>query len=233
MLAGVHVQEEIRQRAFQPRSSSAIEGKARPGDLNGSLQVENPGLFPNFPMGLRLEIKVWGSTPPPYLDVFIRAFAYRHGRVQQVGHGEHEIPLLRVQLRNPFVYFLYVGREPLQIRGDASDFLACLHAPRNFVAGFVTLRLAVLVGGDELAALFVNGAEGVEVESEVAAPGHLRKEVEIFPKVAKVMHVWAALAPYLGRNAEGKNNAFRARDKNAKARGTPWGFFVSVANKGL
>src|SRR5579864_6744707 len=57
VFARVHVQEKIRQSTLQACPRPAIKRKPRGRDLYGSRQIENSGVFADFPVWLRVEIK--------------------------------------------------------------------------------------------------------------------------------------------------------------------------------
>jgi hypothetical protein len=85
-------------------------------------------------------------------------------------------------------------RDLLHFRDDRVGALFFFFQAGNFVAGFVAQRFALFIGGDQLAAFFVESAKSIQIERDVAAFGHLGKNVEMFAKIAEVMHdcVWSA-----------------------------------------
>ena len=60
--------------------------------------------------------------------------------------------------------------------------------PGNFVAGLVALCFALFIFGDEFAALFVENPESVEVEGDIALPGHFGEEIQVLAEKVQIMH---------------------------------------------
>ena len=52
VLAGVHVQEEIRERPFEPRAQAFVNRKARPRDFHRRVEIQNSRAFAQFPVRL-------------------------------------------------------------------------------------------------------------------------------------------------------------------------------------
>src|SRR5262249_14606554 len=78
VFARVHIQKEIRNRAFESRSPAFVDCKSGTGNLYRTLEIQNPRLLPNFPMRSRLKIKLWRSAPPPDFHVVLRVCSRGH-----------------------------------------------------------------------------------------------------------------------------------------------------------
>ena len=108
---------------------------------------------------------------------------HRHAGVRDIGNGQQQFALRGVELRNAFVALLDAFRNLLHLRDQGVGGLLFLFQPRDFFAGFVSLRLELLGRGDQFAALFVERAKRVEIESRAAFRGHLGKQIEMLTKV--------------------------------------------------
>ena len=62
-------------------------------------------------------------------------------------------------------------------------------APRDLLAGLVALGLHALGGGDALAALLIECAEGGEINGHAAVRRHLLEFIQMFAEISKFMHV--------------------------------------------
>ena len=69
VLAGVHVEHEIDERALELGAHVPVEGEARAGDLGGALEIENAELRAQVPVRLGLEIELRRLAAAADLDV--------------------------------------------------------------------------------------------------------------------------------------------------------------------
>ena len=114
VLAGVHVEHEVDERALELRAHAPIEGKARAGDLGRALEIQDAQLRAQVPVRLGLEIEAGRLAHAPHLDVRVRVPAHRHGFVRHVGDAGQNLAELLVER----------GHLPLE-RGDLN--LQCAH----------------------------------------------------------------------------------------------------------
>ena len=97
MLPRVRIEHEIDQRALELRSEAPVHGKPRAGDFSGALEIQNPQIGTEFPVGLRSEIELAGLAAAPDLDIFLRATTHRNRFVRQVRNPGQQILMLLVE----------------------------------------------------------------------------------------------------------------------------------------
>jgi hypothetical protein len=112
----------------------------------------------------------------------------RNARVRKVGNPEQHFALNIVEIGDAFVAFLDLFRHALHFAEDRVGVLLFFLEARNFVARFVASGFQLFSLRDEFAAFAVEGAERVEVERNVAVPGHPGKEFEVIAEVAEIVH---------------------------------------------
>src|SRR5260370_32379734 len=96
VLARVHVEKKIRERALQPRSPSFVHCKTRPRDFCCGGKIENSRAFADFPMRPGDEIEFRCGTPATDFGIVSGARANGHGGVWNVGNGKQEFALIVV-----------------------------------------------------------------------------------------------------------------------------------------
>src|SRR5215467_13628513 len=138
-------------------------------------------------MGLGRKIEFGWSAPAADFDVVFGAGAGGNGRMGQVGNDEHQVALPGFEVGDFFVGLFDLLGNGFHFRDDGVGVLFFFFQAGNVVTGFVALGFALFVSGDEFAALFVDGAEGVQVEGGVATFGHFGKNVEMIAEVAEVV----------------------------------------------
>ena len=104
--------------------------------------------------------------------------------MRNVRNGEQQFALRGVQFGDALVGPLDAFGKLLHLRKDGVCALLFFFEARDFVTGFIALRLAMLVFGNKFAPLFVQRAKAVEFECDVAALRHLGEDVQMFPEVA-------------------------------------------------
>src|SRR5438309_9709178 len=97
MLAGVDVEEEIREGALEARSPAFVNGKACPRDFRGNREIENSGSFADFPVGLWRKIEFRRRTPAADFFVVGCACTHGHGRMRNIGDSEEKFALRGVE----------------------------------------------------------------------------------------------------------------------------------------
>ncbi len=187
-LARVHVEKEIRDGALEPRAEALVNGEARARDFHGRLEIEDFQRLAQFPMGLRGEIELRRRAPAAHLHVVRRALAHRDARVRDVRNRQHELAKLFVQLHDALVVSFQLLGEDLHLRENHGRIAAGLLEANDFVARFIPVGLPALGGGDDLAAVGIEVAEGREVERDAAVARHLFDRVEVLPHVSEVEH---------------------------------------------
>ncbi len=108
--------------------------------------------------------------------------------MRTVGHGQHEIRKFHIQFRDLLVGLLDFLRDLLHLGQQCGDILAGFFHARNFLAGFVALRLQSLGEGNSFAALLIDGAKGGEIDGHAAIGGHLLEFFQMFAKISQFMH---------------------------------------------
>src|SRR5712672_1238829 len=98
VLAGVHVEEKIGERALQPCSPALVDRKSRPGDFRGESEVENPYVFTDFPMRFRYEIEFRRRSPAADFLIVCNEVADGDARMRYVRNCKQECTLFRVKL---------------------------------------------------------------------------------------------------------------------------------------
>src|SRR5207253_7493866 len=91
MLARVHVEHEVDERARQPRAGAAQHRKPSARHPRGALEIENPELGANLPMRLGIEIERSRRAAAADLLVIRRALAGWHARVRKVGQRQERL----------------------------------------------------------------------------------------------------------------------------------------------
>ena len=188
VLARVHIEKKIRQRAFQPRSPAFVDRKSRTGDLRGGGQIENSGALADFPMRLRREIELRRRAPAADFDIVVRAVPHRHAGMRHVRNRQQKLALRRVELSDALVALLDALRNLLHLRDYCVGGLLFFFQRGDFVAGFVALRLELLGRGDQFAPLFVERAKCVQIERGAALFRHFGEHIQVLPEVIEVMH---------------------------------------------
>ena len=106
MLAGVQVQHEVDQRPLHERPGAFEEGEAGPGDLGGALEIQDPQVLADVPMGLGFEGKAGRLAPGLDHGVVVGGGAHGDAGVRQVGQGKEEFPhpgIVLGRFRLPFL----------------------------------------------------------------------------------------------------------------------------------
>ena len=189
MLARVHVEEKICKRTLEPRSPAFVNGEARAGDLCGRRQIQNARAFADFPVGLWREIEFGRRAPAADFHVVRGARADRHGGVRNIGNGKQQFALRGIQCGDALVGLLDELGDLLHFRDQRVGVLLFFLEACNLVAGFVALRLALLVGGDQLATLLVERAKSIQIERGMSALlRHFGEDVEVVSEIVEVMH---------------------------------------------
>ena len=101
VLAGVHVEHELDQRAVQPRERPVKSNEPAPGELRRQIEVDAAEGGAQIGMVLRLEIEARRLADPALLAVVVFAFAPRHALVGKVGDLQSDALQLRLKLRQP------------------------------------------------------------------------------------------------------------------------------------
>src|SRR5437588_7872395 len=103
VLAGVHIEKKIRERALQARTPALVNSESRAGDFRGNCEVEYSWRFANVPVCLGLKIELRRNSPTADFDVVSRAGTHRHGGVREVRDGEEQVALRGIKTGNTLV----------------------------------------------------------------------------------------------------------------------------------
>src|SRR5712691_1553684 len=188
VLAGVDIEEEIREGALKAGSPAFVNGKARTRDFRCSLQIQDPRARSNLPVRLRLKIKFRCHTPAPHLDILRRAVPDRYAGVRKIRNLEKHDFLLLCQFDGSEALDLDWLREGLHLSDERICIQIFFLEPSNLFAGLVPSRSERLRLRYELAAFLVERAKCVQVERGTAVLRHFRENIQMVPKVIQVMH---------------------------------------------
>src|SRR5258708_36744222 len=162
-------------------------------------------------MRLGLKIEARGSAPSPNFHIVVRTVPCGKGGVRQIGKNEQQVSLPPIEFSDAFIGLLNMFGNLLHFSDQCIGALFVFLEPGNFVAGFVALGLALLVGGNQFAALFIEGLEAIKVQGHVAAFGHVRKDVQVITKIIQVMHGGARFAPSSWKNQNSASEELNKR----------------------
>ncbi len=137
VLAGVHVEKEVCQGAFEPRSPAFVNREARPRNFCGGGEIENPGAFTDFPVRLRRKIELGRRSPTTHLDVFLGAMSDRDTRVRKIRNREQKLLLSPRQFDGLEALFPDRLRQALHLSDDRIRIPVFLLQPPNLFAGLV------------------------------------------------------------------------------------------------
>ena len=169
VLAGVHVQHELRQRAVQARQRAAQHGEARAGQLRGGLGVEQAVRVAQFDVLARLEVEFGRLPPAAHLDVVVLVPADRHAGQRHVRHVHLPGLLPRLDLGELGLGLRQLLAEVFDLVEQRLDVLAAgLGLPDRFRAGVLAV-LQVLGAQLQVLAAGVEFAPGRRVEVVAAA----------------------------------------------------------------
>lgn len=87
MLAGVDVEHEVSQGAFEAGANAVVNCKARPGNLRRALEIQNAQARAEVPVGLGRKTKFPRSAPAPDFLVVQGAPPDGHARMRHVGQA--------------------------------------------------------------------------------------------------------------------------------------------------
>ncbi len=171
VLAGVKVEHEIGQGAYQPGAHASEDREPGAGNLRATSQVKQPQRFTQLPMGPGRKIKRGLAAPFSQHPVGIGA-AVGDSRVRKVGH------LQRLEFE-PLVQFPRGGIECPRLLGrglECCQQVVCgltrLLPAGDFLAGSVAFRLQGFRAKQGLAALAVERQQPLHqrVNGGIAAP---------------------------------------------------------------
>ncbi len=98
MFPRVRVEHEINERAFELRAQPDVDGEPRPGDFSGALEIENPEVGADIPVGFGFEVEGPGLADGAYDDIVFGGFPYRDGFVGNVGDAGQQLAVARIHL---------------------------------------------------------------------------------------------------------------------------------------
>ena len=190
VLAGVHVQHEVDQRALQLRAQAPVDGEARAGDFGGALEIQDAEVRARGPNALwASKSKLRRRAPAADFDVIVGALAGGHGVVRQCWErrpatgGTFRRALWRCSssavMRSP-ISRTFCWR-------SAASWPALLQLA-DFLRFGVALRFELFGFGERGAALGVELAERFDVEREAAIGQPLGDRVEILAEEREIVH---------------------------------------------
>src|ERR1700688_474010 len=179
----MHIEEEICECTFEARSPAFVHGETGAGDFGGGGQIQNSRALADFPVGARREVKFRWRAPAAHFYIIRGTGTHRYAGMRDIRNGKQQLALRIVKLANALIALLDEFRDLSHLRNDGIGRPLFFFEARDFVAGFVALRFALLILCDEFATLFVQSAESVEIEGGAAFGSHVRKNVEVLTKV--------------------------------------------------
>src|ERR1700720_4578435 len=97
MLAGVQIKHEVRQSSFELCAHVPVNRKARPGELDGSLQIENAEFRSQLPVRLWNEVKLWRRAPTPDFHILFLAMAHWNAFMRHVRDSRKNLLQPRIE----------------------------------------------------------------------------------------------------------------------------------------
>ena len=188
VLARVRVEHEARQRAFELCAQAQIDGEAPPGDLGGSLQVQDAEFRSQVPVRLGLEIELARRAPAVDFDVGLRARTHRHRLVSQVRNTGQRLPELVVELRHLFIESRDAVAQFAHLLLEFGGVDALLAQLSDFGALGILQRLQLLGFGHGRAAARVQLAEFLDIEGEPTRREARGDGVEVGSEEVQVVH---------------------------------------------
>src|ERR1700722_2698129 len=179
----MYIEKEICECAFEACSPAFVDCKTGTGDFGRGGQIQNPRALPDFPVRARREIELWRGAPAADFHIVRGTGTHRHAGMRNIRNSKQQLALGFVKLANALIALLDEFRNLFHLRNDGIGRLLFFFEARDFVAGFVALRFALLILCDELATLFVESAESVEIQGGAAFGSHVRKNIEVLTKV--------------------------------------------------
>ena len=195
VLAGMHVEHELDQRAVQPCEPPVQGDEPAPGELRRQLEVDAAEGDTQVGVVLRLEVETRRLADPAFLAVVVFAPAFRHAGVGEVGDLQGDALQLRLKLRQPALRGFQRVAEPGHLRKQRLDVLAAGLRPPDRLRAGVTLVLQLLGALLNFLALVFEPGDtgGVELEPPGRQPG--RRRFEITPEKCRIEHVDVFPAP--------------------------------------
>src|SRR5215472_3617818 len=96
MLAGMQVEHEVHERAFEAGAEVPIHGEASAGDFGGASQIEDSERFSKLPVRPGNEVEPGRRSPTTNFDVIVGTMAYGNAVIGQVGDTGQDVAELRV-----------------------------------------------------------------------------------------------------------------------------------------
>ena len=125
MLARVHVEHELRDRAMQVRDLALQDDEAAAGELRGRIEVDEPELLAERNVIERLERELRRSAPSPQLDVRGRVGAVGNRRMQQVREPGKKLVELAGERSEPRLAGAELFAERADLAFQRVDVAAC------------------------------------------------------------------------------------------------------------
>ncbi len=142
VLAGMHIQKEIRQSPLQARSPALIHRETRAGrSFAAASRSRIPALSPTSQCGFGAKSNFGGAPHRRTSCVFLRAFALTaRSLCGMFGIVSKNSRCVASSCADSFVDLLDSLRHLLHFRDQRVGVFFCFLQPRDFVAGFVALR---------------------------------------------------------------------------------------------
>ena len=190
VLAGVKVDEEVHDRAHEPRALAAVDDEARAAHLRRPLQIDDPEIGGDVPVRAHA-LRRARLAPAPDDDVLLLA-TLRHVRAGHVRDLEQRPLQLALDADALGLDRRDLVAEHAAARDQVIGALLVALEPGDLLARCVALRLLLLDRLDQRAALAVERLEAVErgrERVELAAPAHpVAQRVDLLAHHPQVVH---------------------------------------------
>src|SRR5690606_7637650 len=91
----MEVDHEINKSSLEPSPGPTIDDKAGAGELGGAFKIQDAEVFPEVPVGFRLEIEIANRPPSTHLPVLLLGSAHGALLVREIGnHHQKSLKLL-------------------------------------------------------------------------------------------------------------------------------------------
>ena len=189
VLAGMEVEHELGEGAFEAGAGAEVDDEARAGDLGSALEVEDAELFAELPVGLGGERKLARLTPG--LDDLIVVLGSPSGDVVggEIGERLEECAELCVELGSGRFKQVGTGLQSRGLLADGGGVPARALEFRELLRQRVALRFQGFEFGDGAAALGVEGGKALEKGGVGAAEAQFFfNPRQVGPHISQVKH---------------------------------------------
>ena len=183
------LEEVLDERANEAGHVADIEGEARASDLHAALEVDGliePG---NIPVSLGGRGDQLCMVAPFQDDLIVGLGpAFGHGVVRDIGDGKRDGLHLLLGFRDLLLQLLHLGGSSFHLGELGLEFRGALRHRGHLLVRGVLRGAGDLELGHRVAAGFVGGQHGVEVDLELLPGDALADEVDVFAEELRIQH---------------------------------------------